>query len=114
MVLTLGAWGGRGHPVRAVAQTVAKGEAAQRQSCAFAARSKLQKELIMEKYTRTADASALEVTAAQCIDLILLRSKGRMYTMKGPYLPKHKAYMALACAATEAINAFLALDESMK
>jgi hypothetical protein len=68
----------------------------------------------MKKDTLTADTSALEATAEECSQLILLRSKERILRVQGPFQPEHRAYMALACAATEAIKAFLALDESMK
>jgi hypothetical protein len=68
----------------------------------------------MNKDKQTADTSALEATAEECSLLILLRSKERMLRVQGPFQPEHKAYMGLACAATEAIKAFLALDESMK
>jgi hypothetical protein len=37
-----------------------------------------------------------------------------MLKVDGPYQPEHKAYMALALATSEAIRAFLALNESMK
>jgi hypothetical protein len=68
----------------------------------------------MNKDKQMADTSALEPTAEECSLLILLRSKERMLRVQGPFQPEHKAYMALACAATEAIRAFLALDESIK
>jgi hypothetical protein len=68
----------------------------------------------MKNDEQSADTSALEATAEECSMLILLRSKERILKVPGPFQSEHKAYMALACAATEAIKAFLALDESMK
>jgi hypothetical protein len=35
-----------------------------------------------------------------------------MLVIKGPYQPEHKAYMALALAASETIKAFLALMQA--
>jgi len=68
----------------------------------------------MEKDTRTTGESSLAKTVAECADHILLHSKERMLRVKGPFEPAHKAYMALALAASEAIKAFIALDESLK
>jgi hypothetical protein len=113
-VLTPGAWGGRGHPAHAVAQTAAHGGAAQKQPCAFAARSKLQKGLIMEKATHKDATSTWKTTAEEASNLILLHSWDRMLPVKGPRQSEHKAYMALAVAIDEAIKAFIALDESLK
>ncbi len=68
----------------------------------------------MEKTTKTADVTPLAARMEECADLILLHSKKRILRVKGPFEPAHKAYMALALAASEAIKAFVALDESLK
>jgi hypothetical protein len=52
-------------------------------------------------------------TAEEAGSAILLHSWERMRRAKTPYLPKRKAYMALAVAVDEAIKAFIALDESL-
>jgi hypothetical protein len=49
-----------------------------------------------------------------CADLILMRSQDRMLRVKGQFEPEHKAYMALALAASAAIRAFMALGKTMK
>jgi hypothetical protein len=77
-----------------------------------AARSRLHKELVMEKNTRTWNGATWKDAAEEAASIILQRSMDRMIKVEGPYLPK--AYMALALAASEAIRAFLALDASMK
>ncbi len=68
----------------------------------------------MEKATKTAGVTPLAAKMEECADLILLHSKERIVRIKGPFEPAHKAYMALALAASEAVKAFLALDESLK
>ena len=68
----------------------------------------------MVKDTQTANETPFAETAHECADRILLYSKERMLKVKGPFEPAHKAYMALALAASEAIKAFVALDESLK
>jgi hypothetical protein len=68
----------------------------------------------MEKKTSMAGATPLATKAEECADLILLHSKERMLRVKGPFEPAHKAYMSLALAASEAIKAFVALDNSLK
>jgi hypothetical protein len=67
----------------------------------------------MNKDKQTAGVT-LAVKAEECADLILLHSKERMLRVKGPFEPAHKAYMSLALAASEAIKAFVALDNSLK
>jgi hypothetical protein len=67
----------------------------------------------MEKDRPTQDA-AWKDTAEEVVSSILLHSRDRMFKVKGPYLPEHKAYMALAVTIGEAIKAFIALDESLK
>jgi hypothetical protein len=67
-----------------------------------------------EKDTQTAGESPFAETVTRCADSILLYSRDRMWRVKGPFEPEHKAYMALALAASEAIKAFVALDESLK
>jgi hypothetical protein len=68
----------------------------------------------MEKNTRTWNGATWKDAAEEAASGILIHSKERMLKVEGPYQPEHKAYMALALAASEAIRAFLALDESMK
>ena len=68
----------------------------------------------MEKDTGKAGVMPLAAKLEECADLILLHSKGRILRVKGPFEPAHKAYMSLALAASEAIKAFVALDESVK
>jgi hypothetical protein len=81
---------------------------------AFAACSSLKEIGHMEKNTRTQNKSAWKDAAEEAANSILLHSMDRMLKVKGPYQPEHKAYMSLTLAASEAIKAFLALDESMK
>ena len=68
----------------------------------------------MEKDTWTTGESSLAQAAEECADRILLHSKERILRVKGSFEPAHKAYMSLALAASEAIKAFVALDESLK
>ena len=68
----------------------------------------------MEKNTHTAGQSPFAETALACADNILQQSKAIVMQVKGPFEPAHKAYMSLALAASEAIKAFVALDESLK
>ena len=68
----------------------------------------------MEQATKTIDHTPMAAKAKECADSILLHSKERILRVKGPFEPAHKAYMALALAASEAIKAFVALDESLK
>ena len=68
----------------------------------------------MEKNTRTQNASIWKDTVEEAASLILRHSMDRMIKVKEPYQPERKAYMALALAVSEAIRAFLALDESIK
>ena len=69
----------------------------------------------MEKNTQTAGASSpFAATALECAYNILQQSKERVLQVKGPFDPAHKAYMSLALAASEAIKAFVSLDESLK
>jgi hypothetical protein len=72
------------------------------------------KEWNMEKDTKTANGVVLAAKLEECADLILLRSKDQILRVKGSFAPEHKAYMALALVASEAIQAFVALDESLK
>jgi hypothetical protein len=51
---------------------------------------------------------------ASAASIIILHSRDRMFKVKGPYSPEHKAYMALAGTIDEASKAFIALDESLK
>ena len=68
----------------------------------------------MVKNAQATNENPFAETAHQCADRILLHSKERILKVKGPFEPAHKAYMALALAASEAIKAFVALDESLK
>ena len=68
----------------------------------------------MEKDTRTKGADTWKEAAEEAGSAILLHSWERMKRVKGAFEPEHKAYMALALAAAEAIKAFIALDESLK
>jgi hypothetical protein len=67
----------------------------------------------MKKNTRTRNEATWKDTAEEAASGILLHSRDRMLKIEGPYQPEHKAYMALALAASETIRAFLAFDESM-
>ena len=68
----------------------------------------------MEKNTHTLNGVSWKETAEEAASLILRHSMDRILNVKEPYQPEHKAYMALALAASETVRAFLALDESMK
>jgi hypothetical protein len=68
----------------------------------------------MEKNTRTQNEVTWKDTAEEAASGILLHSRDRVLKVEGPYQPEHKAYMALALVASEAIRAFLVLDASMK
>jgi len=68
----------------------------------------------MTKDTWLQRQGSLSEMTARCADHILLHSKDRMLQVKGPFEPVHKAYMSLAMAASEAVKAFAALDESLK
>ena len=68
----------------------------------------------MEKDSKAAGDLVMAEKLAECADVILLHSKGRILQVKGSFEPAHKAYMALALAASEAIKAFVALDESLR
>ena len=68
----------------------------------------------MEKNPQTAGQSPFAATALECADNILQQSKALVLQVKGPFEPAHRAYMSLALAASEAIKAFVALDESLK
>jgi hypothetical protein len=68
----------------------------------------------MEKKIRTRNETTWKDAAEEAANSILLHSRDRMLMIKGPYQSGHKAYMALSLAASEAIRAFLTLDESMK
>jgi len=68
----------------------------------------------MAKDIQATNESPFAETAHQCAVRILLHSKKRMLKVKGAFEPMHKAYMALALAASEAIKAFVDLDESLK
>ena len=68
----------------------------------------------MEKNSQTAGKNAFAETALKCADKILQQSKDRVFQVKGQFEPTHKAYMSLALSASEAIKAFVALDESLK
>ena len=68
----------------------------------------------MEKDSITASDMALAEKMEDCADLILLHSKDRMLRVKGPFEAKHKAYMALALAASQTIQAFVALGKTLK
>lgn len=68
----------------------------------------------MEKDTRMTSGMDLVEKLEECADLILLHSKERILRVKGAFEPEHKAYMALALAASEVIRAFVTLDESLK
>ena len=59
-------------------------------------------------------ATAWKKTAEEASHAILMQSWERMKRVKTQHPPEHKAYMALAVAITEAIKAFIALDESLK
>ncbi|MDR2820450.1 MAG: hypothetical protein LBB60_07985 [Desulfovibrio sp.] len=83
-------------------------------ACTCAACSSLKEIGYMEKETRTWNEATWKDTAEKAASSILLHSRDRMIKVEGPYQPEHKAYMSLALAASEAIRAFLALDESMK
>jgi len=76
--------------------------------------AKLNKEYTMKKDTWTPGDGSLTEMAAKCADRILLHSKDRMRQVKGAFEPVHKAYMSLAMAASKAVKAFAALDESLK
>ena len=67
----------------------------------------------MEKDTRM-ESAAWQDTVEETASLIIIRSKERMWKIKGPYQPEHKAYMALVVSIDEALKAFIALDESLK
>ena len=69
---------------------------------------------MMTKYQWTTGDTPFADVAAEIADRILLHSKDRVLQVKGAFAPEHKAYMALALAASEAIKAFVALDESLK
>jgi hypothetical protein len=83
-------------------------------ACAPAACSTFMGVGYMNKDKQTVGVTPLAAKAEECTDLILLHSKERMLRVKGPFEPAHKAYMSLALAASEAIKAFIALDESLK
>jgi hypothetical protein len=68
----------------------------------------------MERDTRTDRTAGWKSAAEEATALILQRSWQRIAQVKGPFQPEHKAYMALAVTVTEAIKAFIALDESLK
>ena len=67
----------------------------------------------MEKNTRMESATWKD-TVEEAASIIMRNSFERMGQISLPYKPEHKAYMALALAASETIKAFVALDESMK
>ncbi|MDR1616025.1 MAG: hypothetical protein LBR98_03345 [Syntrophomonadaceae bacterium] len=68
----------------------------------------------MEKNARAQNEVAWKDTAEEAVGLILQHSWDRVSKVEGPFLPEHKAYMALTVVIDEAIKAFIALDESMK
>ena len=68
----------------------------------------------MGKNYQTTEQSPFAETALACADNILQQSKALVLQVKGQFEPGHKAYMSLALAASEAIKAFVALDESLK
>jgi hypothetical protein len=53
-------------------------------------------------------------SVTEAASLIILQSKERMWKIKGPYQPEHRAYMSLVVSIEQAIKAFVALDESLK
>jgi hypothetical protein len=69
---------------------------------------------MMEKNTRTQNEVTWKDTLEEAVSLILQHSWVRVSKVEGPFLPEHKAYMALAVTINEAVKAFIALDESLK
>jgi hypothetical protein len=68
----------------------------------------------MDTVTKKEGEDRLEKVAAECIDLIMLRSKERMWAYRGKAGPEQNAYMELSIAAAEAIRAFVDFDKSMQ
>ncbi|MDR2573398.1 MAG: hypothetical protein LBC94_03455 [Desulfovibrio sp.] len=68
----------------------------------------------MERDAQTDGTDGWKTTAEDAVSLILQHSWERTVQVKGPYQPEHKAYMALAVTVSEAVKAFIALDESFQ
>ena len=68
----------------------------------------------MEKDSKATCDMVMAEKMEECADMILLHSKDRMLRVKGPFEAEHKAYMALALAALQTIQAFVALSKTLK